>query len=156
MYYHDSQAHRMIVAGCLEPVDLFTDAYHAPIPPEILQEAEDKYSQYLAEQERLRQEQEKQQWRRSHTLELFLETPVGCDYHPSGRITSQELYEHYRNWCQQEQLPCHPPRAFFLYVKKHAPHYCLVYSGNIPDRDGKRCRGFYGIRPLLSGEQLNR
>ena len=79
---------------------------------------------------------------------LFFQTEGLYEYDPEGRITSGELYGIYKQWCLDQQIPLHPPREFWLHARKHAAQYRLVYSTYIPDRNGKRCRGFYGIRPL--------
>lgn len=103
------------------------------------------YLQEQAERERILH-QEEMRFHKNH--KLFLETEGLYLYDPDGCISSQELYEIYKNWCIQEELPIKPPREFWLYLKENAPAYRLTYSGNIIDSKGKRSRGFRGIRAL--------
>ena len=114
-----------------------------------MEEAYEKEKLYRQEQQRLR---ELQLRRIEDNIRLFLETPGLYAYDPMGKISSAQLYEIYSNWCLQEEIPIQPLRAFCLCVKKHASHYRLVYAGHIPDGNGKRVRGFRGIRQLLQEE----
>ena len=90
------------------------------------------------------------------SVRFFLEETPGFAYDPAGKLSSQELYALYQAWCQQEKLPVKPRREVFLYVKKHASRYQLIHSTHIPVADGKRVRGFLGIRrtdgPYINGE----
>ena len=109
------------------------------------------------EQERARYEKEQQQrhlhrMRMERNIQLFFETPGLYRYDPEGKITSAELYSLYKQWCIKEHLPLKPPREFWLYAKRNASSYRLVYSTHIPEDSGKRVRGFYGIRPLTKEE----
>lgn len=65
---------------------------------------------------------------------------------PDGFVTSQELYRVYREWCIRQKLPLKPPREFWLHVKEEAPHYAMHHSSSLRSADGKRCRGFQGVR----------
>ena len=149
MYYQEWEAMHLIQIGCLEPADHDSQEYWEPIPQEILEEAYRKEKLYKQEQQRLK---ELQRRRIEDNIRLFLETPGLYAYDPMGKISSTQLYEIYSNWCLQEEIPIQPLRAFCLYVKKHASHYRLVYAGHIPDGNGKRVRGFQGIRQLLPEE----
>ena len=149
MYYYEWEAICLIQAGFLEQMSLDRQEYWEPIPSEILEEAYRKEELCEQEQQRLR---ELQRRRIEDNIRLFLETPGLYAYDPMGKISSTQLYEIYSNWCLQEEIPIQPLRAFCLCVKKHASHYRLVYAGHIPDGDGKRVRGFRGIRQLLPEE----
>jgi len=84
--------------------------------------------------------------RREDSIRFFLEETPGFVYDPAGKLSSQELYALYEAWCQQEKLLVKPRREVFLYVKKHAARYQLTHSTHIPVADGKRVRGFLGLR----------
>jgi len=157
MYYDSFEARRWMEAGCLEPPEAHGLASWDLIPWEIEEKARKEYWQYQRQQEALRQEelnrQRQLEWKISHSMELFMEKPDLCVYDPAGSISSGALYNCYRQWCLGEEIPCQPPRAFYLHVKKNASKYRLVYTGSIQSRDGRRVRGFYGIR-LLPSERL--
>lgn len=138
MYYHIPYAKMLVERGFLEKPESWTDQ----IPEDLLRQAQDKLRK---EEQRIRQENRMRMYRNP---ELFLNTPGLYVYDPNGEITFRELYHLYKDWCLKEGLPLQPARAFWLYIKKHAPQCRLVYSGNIQTEDGKRARGFYGIRLL--------
>jgi len=141
MYYYAPISRQMIALGFLEPPEKLGKAYLDTIPDSLWQEAFPAFRKYQ------KQQQELNDLRMNRNMELFLKTPGLYAYDPEGRISSQELYAIYRRWCLKEELPLQTSRSFFLYVKKHASQYRLVYAGHIPDSTGKRVRGFYGIRP---------
>ena len=93
------------------------------------------------------QEQIYRQWIRcEQSVRFFLEEMPGFVYDPTGKLTSRELYALYEAWCIREHLPVKPQREVLLYAKKHAGKYHLIHSTHIPDGNGKRVRGFCGIR----------
>lgn len=149
MYYHSLEALCLIEAGCLEPVDRCSPEYFDPIPLDIQEAAYEKYKHYQQERQRL---QELERRRIEDNIRMFLETPGLYVYDPLGKISSSQLYQLYTNWCLREQIPVQPLRAFCLYVKQHASSYRIVYAGHIPEDNGKRVRGFRGIRQLLPEE----
>ena len=146
MKYFTPDARKLIELGFLQPPQELGKTYFDEIPIQLWQDA---YSAFLSSR---KEQLELQELRMNRNIELFLKTPGLYVYDPEGRISSRMLYTLYRQWCLAEQLPLQRPRSFFLYVKKHAPQYRLVYAGHIPDSTGKRVRGFYGIRPLSSSE----
>lgn len=79
------------------------------------------------------------------SIEAFLREADTICFVPDGMISSQQLYELYRNWVFQNNCPLKTLREFCLFVKKNAPQYRLVYSENIPAGNGKHVRGFRGI-----------
>lgn len=102
-------------------------------------------------------QQQREQWELQHkdNPRLFLNTKGLYAYDPFGSISSQELYAIYQDWCLREKLPLFSPREFWSRVKELAPSYCLRYSGQVLDSQGKRVRGFRGIRALLPEEEEN-
>ena len=159
MEYYSWEAQRWAEAGCLELPDRNSREFWEPIPSAIEEEAWKKYRQYQDRQDALRREEEERQrrleWKINHSMELFMQAPVLCVYDPAGGISSGELYSCYRQWCLREEIPSHPPRAFYLHVKKNAAKYRLVYSGSILNSEGRRGRGFRGIRLLAAAERGN-
>lgn len=109
--------------------------------------------EWLEEERRRSEERHRRYMRMENNITLFFQTEGLYVYDPSGRIPSGELYNLYKQWCIAENIPLHPPREFWLHAKKHAAEYRLVYATSIPDQTGKRCRGFYGIRPLGEEER---
>lgn len=90
--------------------------------------------------------------RMEQNIALFWETPGLYVFDPEGRISSKELYQLYKQWCIQEKIPLRPEREFFLYTKKNASRLCLTHSTHIPCGQGKRLRGFRGVRSPGPGE----
>lgn len=116
------------------------------------QEAEEQAR--IQEMQRRREEYERKaeqhriyNMRMHHNPLLFLQTEGLYQYDPDGYISSQELYQIYRDWCIQEKLPISTPRSFWLRIKEYAPEYAMTYC-TITGKDGKRCRGFRGIRSI--------
>ena len=116
-------------------------------------EREREWQERLAQEEKRLEERRRWFMRMEDNITLFFQTEGLYVHDPDGRITSGELYNLYKQWCIAENIPLHPPRAFWLHAKKHAAEYRLVYATSIPDQTGKRCRGFYGIRPLGEEER---
>ena len=82
------------------------------------------------------------------SISTFLQEKPGFVYDPDGSITSRELYDAFKAWCRKEELPVKPAREFWLYARKHAFAYQMVYSQNVYNAAGKRVRGFRGLRKL--------
>ena len=80
------------------------------------------------------------------SISIFLQEKPGFVYDPDASVTSQELYDAFRAWCRKEELPVKPAREFWMYARQHAFAYQLVYSQNVYNAEGKRVRGFLGLR----------
>ena len=117
------------------------------------EERERARKEYIEQEERLAQERYYRYMLLEENITLFFRTEGLYVYDPNGRITSGELYNIYKQWCLAQKIPLHPPREFWLHAKNQAAQYRLVYSTYIPDQNGKRCRGFYGIRALTEEEK---
>lgn len=127
-----------------------------PSLEEIKRQEEEQEQRRQEELERYQREAEERHHRYMllhENIPLFFRTEGLYAYDPEGRITSQALYEIYKQWCLELKIPLQPPRAFWLHAKNNAPSYQLVYSVHIPDGTGKRSRGFYGIRALKEAEK---
>lgn len=130
------------------------------LPPWLAQRAEEE----RREQERIQQDQlrKEEEWKRMQEQKriwnmrlydnplLFLQTEGLYQYDPDGCISSQAMYQIYREWCIREKLPISTPRTFWLRMKEYAPQYALTYC-TFTGTDGKRCRGFRGIRACENG-----
>lgn len=119
----------------------------------------DEFEQARERYEQRRAQVEEAIYRRrkleEQSIPQFLSSQGLFQYDPAGRCPSQELYNLYSLWCAGEKIPAKPSRAFSLYLKEHAERYHLVYTMNIPTQQGKHCRGFYGIRPLVKADTHN-
>lgn len=60
--------------------------------------------------------------------------------------TTADLYHSYQLWCRENAEICVALRSFSGYLKDHAAQYRLTASNNIPNREGRKVRGFYGIK----------
>lgn len=85
-------------------------------------------------------------WLRENSMQIFLEQEDDICFDLEGCISSQALYELYKNWCRQRQVLERTPRSFSLFLRKNAAKYNLVYSMNIPGPQGGHLRGYRGIR----------
>ena len=119
-----------------------------------IQQEEEERRQEEEQRERIRQ-QELEQWQRQYEArrllydnpKVFLETDGLYCYDPDGSISSQELYQIYRSWCIAKHIPIESPRTFWVRMREYGPTHALTYSMVIGS-NGKRCRGFRGIRAL--------
>lgn len=76
----------------------------------------------------------------------FMESEHDFKFDASGQIHSQELYWAYQSWCRLNSLDELSRRTFSSYLKSHADDYGITYSENAVNEQGKRARGFIGIR----------
>ena len=65
-------------------------------------------------------------------------------------ISSKQLYSIYEQWCSDNALKPLSQRSFCLFLSENQLTYNLEATNNIRLPDGKRVRGFWGIRPLAS------
>ena len=64
-------------------------------------------------------------------------------------ISSKELYDVYRMWCEENGMSPLKPRSFSDAVIANQQKYNLEYTNNITNAAGRRVRGFLGIQPLV-------
>ena len=99
------------------------------------------------EQNRLRREKQR---RREQILEdsvgIFLEERPGFTFDLSSGISSQELYRIYCTWCRSERVIPEGLRALSWRLKRNIQ--CYPVRETILTRNGRRCRGFLGIRAV--------
>ncbi len=60
--------------------------------------------------------------------------------------TTSDLFRSYCLWCRENADKVVAMRSFASYLKQHASDYGLTASNNIPNADGRKVRGFYGIK----------
>ena len=65
-------------------------------------------------------------------------------------ISSKQLYSIYEQWCSDNALKPLSQRSFCLFLSENQLTYNLEATNNIRLPDGKRVRGFWGIRPVAS------
>ena len=72
----------------------------------------------------------------------FLLSPGHC-------ATSRQLYGAYREWCQDNGMEPMSSHKFSELLRMDAPYYKLQYDNNIPIGEGRRARGYRGIKIIL-------
>ena len=84
--------------------------------------------------------------RESNNIIPFMESEHDFKYDASGQIHSQELYWAYQSWCRLNSLEELSRRTFTGYLKSHADDYGITYTENAVNEQGRRARGFIGMR----------
>lgn len=84
--------------------------------------------------------------RESNNIISFMESEHDFKFDAAGQIHSQELYWAYESWCRLNNLDHLSRKTFTGYLKSHAEDYCITYTENTVNEQGKRARGFIGIR----------
>ncbi len=88
----------------------------------------------------------------------YLDPDYGyVEYGPELRVTTQALYESYKEFCKENATEACPVRTFCNVMISQAENRKLRRSGNVYTPDGVRHRGYLGIGILqledLLGEQ---
>ena len=85
----------------------------------------------------------------------FLESEGYIRLKADGTISSKDLYEIYRMWCEENNLTPLKRRSFSDSVIANQSKYNLEYCNKITNAAGRRVWGFFGIeaiaRPNISG-----
>lgn len=84
--------------------------------------------------------------RESNNIISFMESEHDFKFDAAGQIHSQELYWAYESWCRLNNLDYLSRKTFTGYLKSHAEDYCITHTENAVNEQGKRARGFIGIR----------
>lgn len=84
--------------------------------------------------------------RESNNIIPFMESEHDFKFDTNGQIHSQELYWAYESWCRLNNLDYLSRKTFTGFLKSHADDYGITYTENAINEQGKRARGFIGIR----------
>ena len=57
-----------------------------------------------------------------------------------------DLFRSYCLWCRENAEKAVAMRSFSSFLKQHAEDYVLIPSNNVPNANGRKVRGFYGIK----------
>lgn len=109
--------------------------------------------QRLAEEENRRklwlqyqEERGRKEYLYYHSKEVFMKEKEGFCFDRSGTISSQTLYDLYDRWCTKQGIFPETPRVFLGWLKEDGANFRIRPCQNIPTPDGRRVRGFRGIR----------
>ena len=83
---------------------------------------------------------------RMDSIGVFLEEEDGFVFDLSASMSSQEFYGVYCDWCRREKVVPQGLRALSWRLK-HS-EICYPVRGIILNRNGRRCRGFAGVRAV--------
>ena len=79
---------------------------------------------------------------------LFLESEGYIAFKADYSLTSQRLYELYRQWCEDNAIHPMSNASFFVQLAEQAPKYNLEKSNKIP-MGGREVRGYLGVYEVL-------
>ena len=63
-----------------------------------------------------------------------------------GTASSRALYGVYRDWCDDNAVTPMSSTSLIQYLNQNQSRFGLIYSTNIPIGNGRRARGYHGIR----------
>ena len=76
----------------------------------------------------------------------FLKSEGYFRFDPEGTVTSRGLYAVYKDWCEDNMYTPLSQNSFWNFLRQNAVDYNLTYTNTIPGGNGRRVRGFQGIR----------
>ena len=79
---------------------------------------------------------------------LFLESEGYIAFKADYSLTSQRLYELYRQWCEDNAIHPMSNASFFVQMAEQAPKFNLEKSNKIP-MGGREVRGYLGVYEVL-------
>lgn len=82
---------------------------------------------------------------------LFMQAGDYVRIDPSAQETSRDLYAAYCLWCEDNSMMPLRARSFTEYLMTNAPEYGIEYVNNVYNAQGRRVRGFRGLRILTKG-----
>lgn len=85
----------------------------------------------------------------------FMESKHDFCFDESGQAHAKELYWAYESWCGLNALESLKQKTFTKFLRDNAEKYNIKYTENALNFDGKRARGFKGIRYLKAYQALN-
>lgn len=78
----------------------------------------------------------------------FLSSEGFIEYKEGSCITSKELYEVYVYWCDENALVPMKMKSFLDVIAEQSSKFPIERSNNIKNPDGKRVRGYIGIKRI--------
>ena len=116
-----------------------------------------EYEEQKRKMEQLRRQREEQaqiirqyQLLMDHSMEIYMEETRDLVYDPEGTITSREIYGLYSLWCREKGITAESSRKFLMFLKERSSQYRIRPINGLSTEEGKRVRGFRGIRADLS------
>lgn len=86
--------------------------------------------------------------RDNNNLFDFMESEGYIRLKADSSISSKELYEIYRMWCEENAMPALKERSFSDHVIENLNRWNLERSNTIKNTAGRRVRGFIGIEAM--------
>ena len=86
--------------------------------------------------------------RDNNNLFDFMESEGYIRLKADSSISSKELYEIYRMWCEENAMPALKERSFSDHVIENLNRWNLERSNTIKNAAGRRVRGFIGIEAM--------
>ena len=102
----------------------------------------------FTESERARESRETAK-RENNNIEDFLQSEGYILRKADCSISSKELYEIYRMWCEENSFPALKPRSFGDCMVALASKYQLEYHNNVHNKAGRRVWGYEGLAALV-------
>ena len=87
--------------------------------------------------------------RENNNVEEFLQSEGYILRKADCSISSKELYEIYRMWCEENSFPSLKGRSFGDCMVALAPKYNLEYHNNVHNKAGRRVWGYEGLAALV-------
>lgn len=79
-------------------------------------------------------------------IALFLEDTNVVEFGNEFKISSEELYTAYSLWTLKKQIEADNSQKFTQWLRNNSIKYHIRYDYNVQTNDGKRSRGFRGLR----------
>ena len=76
----------------------------------------------------------------------FMKSKGYFRFDSEGAATSRALYRVYKDWCEDNAMTAMSSTSFSQYLSQNQAALGLTYSNNIPIGNGRRARGYQGIR----------
>ena len=116
---------------------------------------EEERQRMHAQEEETRKHREqlhRREYLHSHSMEIFMKEKPGFCFDPKGTIPSMVLYGLYEQWCTDQCIFPESPRVLLGWLKKDGYTLSIRPCQNLITGDGRRVRGFRGIRLKKEGE----
>ena len=98
------------------------------------------------EARKYREEMRRREYLHAHSMEEFMKEKPGFCFDPKGTIPSMVLYGLYETWCTDQNILPEAPRVLLGWLKEDGYTFSIRPCQNLITGDGRRVRGFRGIR----------